>query len=67
MMINNLSDFSQKRSSFGKTFLNSLIFLRFFLFIQVREDSGEDGSANGMVGAADGARHNAKGCFRVDG
>ena len=42
-------------------------FLCFFLFIQVCEDSSEDGSANGMVGAADGARHNAEGGFWVDG
>ena len=33
----------------------------------MREDSGEDGSANGMVGAADGARYYAEGGFRVDG
>ena len=30
------------------------------------ENTGEDCSADGMVGAADGARHNAEGCFRVE-
>ena len=30
-------------------------------------DAGEDCSADGMVGAADGAWHNAKGRFRVEG
>ena len=42
-------------------------FLCFFLFIQVCEDSGEDGSANGVVGAADGAWDHAEGGFRVNG
>lgn len=30
-------------------------------------DAGEDCSTDGMVGAADGARHNAEGRFRVEG
>lgn len=30
-------------------------------------DAGEDCSADGMVGAADGAWHNAEGGFRVEG
>ena len=30
-------------------------------------DAGEDCSTDGMVGAADGAWHNAEGCFRVEG
>ena len=39
----------------------------FFLLVQVREYAGEDRSADGVVSAADGARHNAEGGFRVDG
>ena len=33
----------------------------------MREDSGENRSADGMVGTADGTRHNAEGCFWVEG
>ena len=33
----------------------------------MRVDAGEDCSADGMVGAADGARHDAEGRFRVEG
>ena len=33
----------------------------------MRKGAGEDCSADGMVGAADGTRHNAEGCFRVEG
>jgi len=33
----------------------------------VRKNSGEDCTADGVIGAADGARHNAKGCFRMEG
>lgn len=31
------------------------------------EYAGEDCSADGVVGTADGARHDAEGCFRVEG
>ena len=44
-----------------------LFFLSRFLFVHVRENSGEDCTADGMVGAADGARHDAEGRFRVKG
>ena len=33
----------------------------------MREYAGEDCSADGVVGAADGARHDAENCFRVGG
>ena len=46
---------------------NWLIFLSRFLLVHVRVDAGEDCSADGMVGAADGTRHDAEGCFRVEG
>jgi len=44
-----------------------MAFLSFFLLVQMREYASEDCSADGMVGAADGARHDAEGGFRVDG
>ena len=40
--------------------------MRGFLRVHVRIDAGEDCSADGMVGAADGARHDAEGGFRVE-
>ena len=39
----------------------------FFLLVQMREYAGENRSADGVVGAADGARNHAEGGFRVDG
>ena len=44
-----------------------MLFLFCFLFVHVRKNTGEDCATDGMVGAADGARHNAKGRFRVEG
>lgn len=38
-----------------------------FFLVHVCENTGEDCSADGMVGAADGAWHNAEGGFRVEG
>ena len=43
------------------------VFLSCFLLVHVRKNSGEDCAADGMIGAADGARNNAEGCFRVEG
>ena len=42
-----------------------VLFLHSFLFVHVRVDAGEDCAADGMVGTADGARHDAEGRFRV--
>lgn len=44
-----------------------VLFLHSFLFVHVRENSGEDCPADGMVGTADGARHDAESRFRVEG
>ena len=44
-----------------------MFFLSRFLLVHVRENSGEDCTADGMVGAADGAWHDAEGRFRVEG
>ena len=39
----------------------------FFFLVHVCENTGEDCSADGMVGAADGTRHDAESRFRVEG
>jgi len=41
--------------------------LNFFLLVHVGINAGENRAADGMVGAADGARNDAEGCFRVEG
>lgn len=43
-----------------------MLFLFCFLLIHVRKNTGEDCSADGMVGAADGAWYDTEGRFRME-
>ena len=55
-----------KRTSTGVLYTNYYQCLRSLLLVHVRKNSGENCAADGMVSAADGARHNAEGRFRVE-